>query len=70
VEVEGWKPRGQGWGRLWCLNQRKDRQKGEGREESKSQLERGFGFFVFVFLVETGLQDSVSNGGHIPSPLE
>jgi hypothetical protein len=43
-EVEAWKA---GWGRLWCLSQRKSRQKGKGREESKSQLERGFGFFFF-----------------------
>jgi hypothetical protein len=70
VEVEGWKPGGQGWGQLWCLSWRKSRKKEEGREESKSQLERGV-FFVFLgFFVETGLQNSVSNRGHIPSPLE
>jgi hypothetical protein len=49
VEVEEWKPGGQCWGYLWRLSQ--SRQKGEGREESKSQLERGFGFFFFFFLL-------------------
>jgi hypothetical protein len=47
VEVEKWMPGGQGWGRLWCLSWRKSRQKGEGREESKYQLERSFLFVCF-----------------------
>jgi hypothetical protein len=71
VEVEGWTPGGQDWGHLWHLSQRNSRQKGEGREESKSQSERGSDFcFALFFLVETELQDSVSNREHIPSPLE
>jgi hypothetical protein len=55
VEVEEWKPGREGWGWLWHLSQRKSRQKGEGREESKSQLERGFWFFFFSGNRTTGL---------------
>jgi hypothetical protein len=31
VEVEGWKPGGQGWGQLWCLSWREEQAKGEGK---------------------------------------
>jgi hypothetical protein len=50
VEVEVWKPGGPGWGQLWHLSQRRSRQKGKGKEESKSHLERGFGFYLFIYL--------------------
>jgi hypothetical protein len=50
-----------------ALSQRSSRVIRGGREESKSQLEG----VSFSFLQEeTGLWDSVSNTGHIPSPLE
>jgi hypothetical protein len=53
--VERWKPGGQDWGWLLHLSQRKGRLKGEGREESKSQLERGFGVFFSSGNRTTGL---------------
>jgi hypothetical protein len=31
VEVEGWKPGGQGWGQLWCLSWREEQAKEEGK---------------------------------------
>jgi hypothetical protein len=73
-----WRGRSLGWGCggwLWHLNQRNRRVLGGvGKEESKYQLKGVLGFFsfcLFFFLqVETRLQDSVSNRGHIPSPLE
>jgi hypothetical protein len=31
VEVEGWKTGRQGWVLLWCLSQREEQAKGEGK---------------------------------------
>jgi hypothetical protein len=31
LEVEGWKPEGQGWGQFWHLSWREEQAKGEGK---------------------------------------